>query len=188
MASISPDSPTAPSAGTDRPASPTARSAGTDRPGSPTTPSAGTEQVSAPARSGLAEALATVGDRWKLLVVAALLEGAGRFGELQQAIPEIAPNILSQRLRQLEQEGLVIAQPYSRRPPRFSYELTAAGHDLAGVLRLLSGWGERHREGHSERRHDACGTPLEARWYCPTCGEAVDEADGDVDSGDLFYA
>src|SRR5947209_4568459 len=69
-------------------------------------------------RSGLAEALATVGDRWKLLVVAALLEGAGRFGELQRAIPEIAPNILSQRLRQLESEGLVIAQPYSRRPPR----------------------------------------------------------------------
>jgi DNA-binding HxlR family transcriptional regulator len=142
----------------------------------------------AAARSGLAEALATVGDRWKLLVVAALLEGAGRFGEVQQAIPEIAPNILSQRLRQLEQEGLVIARPYSRRPPRFSYELTAAGHDLAGVLRLLSGWGERHREGHSERRHAACGTPLEARWYCPTCAEAVDEPDGDVDSGDLFYA
>jgi DNA-binding HxlR family transcriptional regulator len=142
----------------------------------------------APPRSGLAEALATVGDRWKLMVVAALLEGAGRFGELQQAIPEIAPNILSQRLRQLEQEGLVIAQPYSQRPPRFSYELTAAGNDLAGVLRLLSGWGERHREGHSDRRHAACGTQLEARWYCPTCAEAVEEPDGDVDSGDLFYA
>jgi DNA-binding HxlR family transcriptional regulator len=138
-------------------------------------------------RSGLAEALATVGDRWKLLVVAALLEGAGRFGELQRAIPEIAPNILSQRLRQLESEGLVIAQPYSQRPPRFSYELTASGHDLAGVLRLLSGWGERHRESHNEHLH-SCGAQLEARWYCPTCGEAVEDHSGDVDSGDLFYA
>jgi DNA-binding HxlR family transcriptional regulator len=140
------------------------------------------------ARSGLEEALATVGDRWKLLVIAALLDGASRFGELQQAIPEIAPNILSQRLRQLEQEGIVIAQPYSRRPPRFSYELTASGEDLAGVLRLLSGWGGRHRESHSEHRHAACGTPLEARWYCPTCGEAVDEHGGDSEAGDLFYA
>jgi DNA-binding HxlR family transcriptional regulator len=139
-------------------------------------------------RSGLAEALATVGDRWKLLVIAALLDGASRFGELQEAIPEIAPNILSQRLRQLEQEGVVIAQPYSRRPPRFTYELTASGHDLAGVLRLLAGWGEHHRGSHSEHRHAACGTALEARWYCPTCGEAVDEHDGELEAGDLFYA
>jgi DNA-binding HxlR family transcriptional regulator len=136
----------------------------------------------------LGEALAAVGDRWKLLVVAALLDGASRFGDLQRAIPEIAPNILSQRLRQLEQEGLVIAQPYSRRPPRFSYELTASGQDLAGVLRLLAGWGERHRESHSEHRHATCGTPLEARWYCPTCGEAVDERSDELESGDLFYA
>lgn len=140
------------------------------------------------ARSGLAEALATVGDRWKLLVIAALLDGASRFGELQEAIPEIAPNILSQRLRQLEQEGIVIAQPYSQRPPRFSYELTASGQDLAGVLRLLSGWGDRHRESDSEHRHGACGTPLEARWYCPTCGEAVDASGDDLEASDLFYA
>jgi DNA-binding HxlR family transcriptional regulator len=142
----------------------------------------------AEARGGLTEALATVGDRWKLLVISALLDGAGRFGELQEAIPEIAPNILIQRLRQLEQEGLIIARPYSERPRRFSYELTASGHDLAGVLRLLSGWGDRHRESHSEHRHAACGTALEARWYCPTCGEAVDDDGGDVESGDLFYA
>jgi DNA-binding HxlR family transcriptional regulator len=140
-----------------------------------------------PLRSGLDEALAAVGDRWKLLVVSALLEGASRFGELQQAIPEIAPNILSQRLRQLEQEGLVIAQPYLHRPQRFAYELTAAGQDLAGVLRLLAGWGERHRESQGENRHAACGTPLEARWYCPTCQEPV--ADADVEpGGDVFYA
>lgn len=140
------------------------------------------------APSALSAALETVGDRWKLLIIAALLEGASRFGELQQAIPEIAPNILSQRLRSLEQEGLVLAQPYSQRPRRFSYELTASGQDLAGVLRLLSGWGDRHRESHGEHRHAACGTPLEARWYCPTCGEAVDDPDGHLDSGDLFYA
>jgi DNA-binding HxlR family transcriptional regulator len=126
-------------------------------------------------RSALAEALAAVGDRWTLLVVEALLEGARRFNDLQDQIAGIAPNILTERLRRLEREGLVIAQPYSERPPRYVYELTAAGRELAGVLTLLSDWGARHAGGPEPARHDACGTPLEVRWYCPTCEEPVQE-------------
>ena len=125
-------------------------------------------------RSPLAEALAAVGDRWTLLLVEALLEGPVRFNDLQEAIAGIAPNILSERLRRLEREGLAVAQPYSERPPRYVYELTAAGTELAGALRLLSDWGARHREAEPVR-HDACGTPLEARWYCPTCEQPVDD-------------
>jgi DNA-binding HxlR family transcriptional regulator len=125
-------------------------------------------------RSPLAEALAAVGDRWTLLLVEALLEGPVRFNDLQEAISGIAPNILSERLRRLEREGLAVAQPYSERPPRYVYELTAAGTELAGALRLLSDWGARHREAEPVR-HEACGTPLEARWYCPTCEQPVDD-------------
>jgi DNA-binding HxlR family transcriptional regulator len=125
-------------------------------------------------RSPLAEALAAVGDRWTLLVVEALLEEPVRFNDLQEAIAGIAPNILSERLRRLEREGLAVAQPYSERPPRYVYELTAAGRELAGALRLLSDWGARHREAEAVR-HEACGTPLEARWYCPTCEQPVDD-------------
>ena len=55
----------------------------------------------------------------------------------------IAPNVLSRRLRHLEHEGLVVATPYSRRPLRLAYELTAAGRELAGALRLLAAWGAR---------------------------------------------
>ncbi|HEV3055562.1 MAG TPA: helix-turn-helix domain-containing protein, partial [Solirubrobacteraceae bacterium] len=69
----------------------------------------------------LADALATVGDRWTLLIVAALLDGPRRFGELQAQVEGIAPNVLTQRLRQLERNTLVIARPYSERPPRFEY-------------------------------------------------------------------
>ena len=116
-----------------------------------------------------------VGDRWKLLIVAALLDGPRRFGELATAIDGIAPNVLSQRLRRLEEDRLVLAVPYSDRPARFLYELTAAGHDLAGVLRLLAGWGARHADGEP-LRHASCGTPLETRWYCPTCREPTDDA------------
>jgi DNA-binding HxlR family transcriptional regulator len=125
-------------------------------------------------RSPLAEALAAVGDRWTLLVVEALLDGAARFNDLQDAIGRIAPNILSERLRRLEREGLVIAQPYSERPPRYVYELTASGTELAGALRLLADWGARHSDAEPVR-HDPCGTPLEARWYCPTCDQNVDD-------------
>ncbi len=135
--------------------------------------------LGAASRSALADALATVGDRWTLLLIAALLDGPRRFGELQEEVLGIAPNVLAQRLRQLERNALLIARPYSERPPRFVYELSAAGQELAGALRLIAGWGARNAEGATAPRHEVCGTPMEARWWCPTCERVVadDEAD-----------
>jgi DNA-binding HxlR family transcriptional regulator len=132
----------------------------------------------------LAAALDSVGDRWTLLIVGALLDGPRRFGDLQEALEGIAPNVLTQRLRRLESEGLVLAQPYSERPQRFVYELTASGHELAGALRLLSDWGARHREGAEAPRHQVCGTAVEAHWWCPTCERPVDVDEAD----ELDYA
>ena len=121
-----------------------------------------------PARTPLASALGRVGDRWSLLIVDALLDGPLRYGGLQEAVGGIATNVLAQRLRHLEAERVVLATPYSRRPARYSYELTAAGRSLAGALRLLAEWGAPGGGG-AAARHPACGTPMEARWYCPTC-------------------
>src|SRR3954452_22155011 len=134
--------------------------------------------------SPLADALERVGDRWTLLIVGALLDGPRRFNDLQDEVTGIAPNILTQRLRHLEREALVVAQPYSQRPPRYVYELTAAGRELAGALRLLADWGARHREGADPPRHAACGSPVEARWWCPTCERPVDEEE----AADLHFA
>lgn len=120
--------------------------------------------------SPLESALARVGDRWSLLLVDALTGGPMRFGELQQAVPGIATNVLSQRLRHLEATRVLLAHPYSRRPLRHSYELTATGRELAGALRLLAQWGA---DTGAAPEHGACGTPLEARWWCPTCEETV---------------
>jgi DNA-binding HxlR family transcriptional regulator len=128
-------------------------------------------------RSPLDDALARVGDRWTLLAVAALLDGPRRFNELQVALDGIAPNILSARLKNLAEHALVVQRPYSERPPRFVYELTESGHELAGALRLLADWGAR-AGGGEPLRHDRCGTALRARWWCPTCDEPVD-ADAD---------
>jgi DNA-binding HxlR family transcriptional regulator len=124
--------------------------------------------------SPLAEALTRVGDRWTLLVVEALLPGPQRFNDLLSQIPGIAANILSDRLKRLERDGLLVARPYSQRPPRAAYQLTAEGSELAGALRLLAHWGSRHTDQADARRHAACGTPIEVRWYCPTCDQLVD--------------
>jgi DNA-binding HxlR family transcriptional regulator len=134
--------------------------------------------------SPLAAALDSVGDRWTLLLVEALLEGPRRFGDLEDELPGIASNVLSQRLRRLEGEGLVVAEPYTERPRRFMYELTAGGRELAGALRLMADWGARHREGAEPPRHAACGSPVEARWWCPTCEGPVELED----TADLHFA
>jgi DNA-binding HxlR family transcriptional regulator len=140
-----------------------------------------TDSQPLPERSyeALADALAAVGDRWTLLVIAALLDGPRRFGELQEEVQGIAPNVLSQRLRHLERNALVVARPYSERPPRFVYELSASGQELAGALRLLAGWGARSAGGAIAPRHAVCGTPMEARWWCPTCERPVADEEGE---------
>lgn len=127
--------------------------------------------------TALEAALDRVGDRWSLLLVEALLDGSRRFSELQAAVPGIAPNILTDRLRRLDREGIVHARPYQARPPRMEYALTADGRDLASALRLLADWGSRRSDRAEPLRHALCGTPLEARWYCPTCAVPVSDAE-----------
>lgn len=123
--------------------------------------------------TALRDAVARVGDRWTLLVVHALLVGPRRFGDLARDVAPIAPNVLTQRLRSLEADGLVLAVPYQRRPPRVAYELTARGRDLAGVLRLLAAWADPALGPV----HGACGTALEVGWRCPSCDVEVSAGD-----------
>lgn len=111
----------------------------------------------------------------------ALLLGPRRFNDLVDLIGGIAPSVLSDRLRRLERDGILVSMAYSQRPPRMEYALTADGRELAGALRLLADWGARRASagsgGHEPLRHNTCGTPLDARWYCPTCSTAVREGD-----------
>ena len=139
--------------------------------------------------AALSSALERVGDRWTLLVVAALLDGPMRYGELQEAVPGIATNVISSRLKDLERQGLVVASPYSDRPLRLEYQLTSIGAELAGAMRLLAAWGagsaaaeDATREPAGDRGppvHVTCGTPLEVRYWCPTCQQLADD-EGDV--------
>lgn len=114
----------------------------------------------------LQQAVALVGERWTLLVIDALLEGPARFADLQGAVVGIAPNILTQRLRTLEEHGLVSSRPYSDKPVRMVYELTAAARDLAAALHLLATWGSDHGP-------DPDPTPGGTDLHCPTCQGTV---------------
>src|SRR5262249_32401182 len=127
----------------------------------------------------LDRALARVGDRWTLLLVEALLDGPRRYGELAEAVPGIAPNILAGRLPRLEQAALLVAPPYPERPVRPQYALTADGRELAAALAVLAGWAARVEGLPAPRYHATCGTALESRPWCPTCGRTVDDAESD---------
>lgn len=132
-----------------------------------------------PDRESLAAALDDLGDRWSLLIVDALLAGPRRFGDVAAELPNIAPNVLSQRLKQLERIGIVISRPYSRRPPRVAYSLTARGQELSDVIRLLAKWGSGAAREGPAIPHEACGTPLQTRWYCPTCADVLERPESE---------
>ena len=140
--------------------------------------------VPEPASSPLAAALDSVGDRWTLLLVEALLDGPRRFGDLQETCRGSRPTCSPSACAASRARGSWSRSPTRSARQRFVYELTASGHELAGALRLLADWGARHREGGEPPRHDACGTPVEARWWCPTCERPVDEDE----AGGLHFA
>ena len=124
----------------------------------------------------LRAALDRVGDRWVLLVVEALADGPLRFADLEARVGA-APNILTDRLRRLEADGVVTATQYSDRPVRFEYALSASGRELADALLALAAWGGAGEGHRGTRFHDACGTAVELRAWCPTCDRAVTDQD-----------
>src|SRR5829696_10256739 len=105
------------------------------------------ESLSLRSTCPVAGALDLVGDRWTLLVVRDLLRGKRRYGDLAASAERIPTNILADRLRRLEQAGLVERRQYSERPPRYEYRLTRMGKDLAPAVRILAEWGLRHVPG-----------------------------------------
>jgi DNA-binding HxlR family transcriptional regulator len=88
-----------------------------------------------------------VGDKWSLLVVRDLLPGNVTYGELQNSPEGIPTNILADRLRRLEQAGLIAKSAYHEHPVRYVYGLTEKGRALSDVLRALVRWGKKHIPG-----------------------------------------
>jgi DNA-binding HxlR family transcriptional regulator len=90
--------------------------------------------------------LEIIGGRWKVLILRELFSGTKRFSELQRTLSGITQKMLTQQLRELEQDGLVHRQVYPVVPPKVEYSLTALGQTLQPVLKAMHEWGLKVRE------------------------------------------
>jgi DNA-binding HxlR family transcriptional regulator len=121
----------------------------------------------------VAKTLELIGDRWTLLVVRDLLPGRRRFQDLLESMPGLAPNVLSDRLKLMEEHGLIARHFYSEHPPRAEYELTDRGRELGMIVGALADWGSRHVYRRSRLVHEGCGHPVKLGYFCAECGERV---------------
>jgi DNA-binding HxlR family transcriptional regulator len=123
----------------------------------------------------IAAALAIVGERWSLLVMREVLFGRGRFSEIKRNLG-VAPNILSDRLQQLVEHGLLERRQVDGGESH-EYVATAKGRDLSPVLSALLRWGDEHATppGGPPRVqvHTVCGHDAHPRMHCSHCGELI---------------
>jgi DNA-binding HxlR family transcriptional regulator len=121
----------------------------------------------------VAKSLDLIGDRWTLLVVRDLLGGPRRFRDLQGSLAGIAPNLLSDRLKLMEDHGLLARHLYSDRPPRAEYTLTDRGRELGIVIGALAAWGSRHVHRATALVHAECRHPVDVGYFCRRCASRV---------------
>jgi len=91
--------------------------------------------------------LAVIGGKWKLIILWHLgLEGTKRFSELKKLIPHITQKMLTNQLRELEEDQLIFRKVYPVVPPRVEYSLTEHGESLMPVLKMMYNWGKSYGE------------------------------------------
>ena len=84
-----------------------------------------------------------VGRRWSAAILRSMFAGATRFGQIQESIPDLSNRMLSERLKELEAEGIVERELIPSTPVRIEYRLTGKGRELGPVVEALSEWAER---------------------------------------------
>lgn len=107
--------------------------------------------------------LALLGNKWKVLILRELFHGTKRFGELSRGVPNISQKMLTQQLRQMEEDKLVSRKIYPEVPPRVEYSLTDIGKSLSPILDAMHKWGAKYmmqngKKGEGkELVREACG-------------------------------
>ncbi|GBE95558.1 HxlR family transcriptional regulator [Nostoc cycadae WK-1] len=96
--------------------------------------------------------LKVIGGRWKVLIIRELITGVKRFGELQRALPGITQKMLTQQLREMEEDGIVHRQVYAQIPPKVEYSLTLLGESLKPILYAMHDWAVEHLS-HINNQH-----------------------------------
>src|SRR5437588_12683495 len=83
-----------------------------------------------------------IGGKWTLVIIRDLVFGVKRFNQLERSLQGISPKTLSERLRSLEEEGIITRQMFAEVPPRVEYSLTEKGHDLVCVIENMRTFGK----------------------------------------------
>lgn len=89
--------------------------------------------------------LLLIGEKWKVLILRDLIDGTKRFGELKKSLGSISQKVLTQQLRAMEEDGLVIRKAYAEIPPRVEYSLTEMGLSLKPILDSMWNWGIEYK-------------------------------------------
>lgn len=111
---------------------------------------------------GLADVLASVGDKWTILIVGALSKGPLRYNEIQRRVSGISQRMLTLTLKRLELDGIVTRTLFPCVPPRVDYELTDLGQTLRGALVPLHQWAAKNKQAlalnriHADERNAVC--------------------------------
>lgn len=95
----------------------------------------------------VASLLDIIGDKWTLLVVRDITMGKRIYSEFSTSPEKIPSNILAERLKRLEKEGIIKKQPYQHKPVRYEYLLTEKGEDLKLVMKSMVKWSNKHITG-----------------------------------------
>lgn len=88
--------------------------------------------------------LQLIGGRWKTIILYCLAPGKKRFGEIAVRIPDISRKVLTEQLKELEADGLILREQFKEIPPRVEYSLTDLGKSLSSVIRELEIWGKEN--------------------------------------------
>ncbi|GLI05434.1 transcriptional regulator [Paenibacillus tyrfis] len=99
-------------------------------------------------------ALEVIGGKWKVVILCYLTKGTRRTGQLKRLMPGITQKMLTQQLRELENDGVIRRVIYNHIPPRVEYSLTEYGLTLSDILDSLCKWGERHIDNKYPHRED----------------------------------
>jgi DNA-binding HxlR family transcriptional regulator len=99
-----------------------------------------------PGCSSIKVTLDVMGGKWKPLIMYLLVDKTLRFSELQRSISKITQKMLTEQLRELEKDGLILRKVYPQVPPKVEYSMTPYGKTLLPVLETMHNWGQSHRE------------------------------------------
>ncbi|OHE75449.1 MAG: MarR family transcriptional regulator [Treponema sp. RIFOXYC1_FULL_61_9] len=94
----------------------------------------------------VATTVGLIGNKWKLLILRNLLAGTQRFGVLRKTLPGISQKVLTDNLRQLEDDGILTRTIYPEVPPRVEYSLTDLGNTMRPILKAMESWGLGYQE------------------------------------------